>query len=157
MKHWLFIFIVGLIFCVSGATAFENDAPLEDPLLESRARTLAKEIRCLVCQNQSIFDSDADLAKDLRQIVRERITEGDDDRAVTEFLVSRYGDFVLLKPPVKTKTYVLWFGPAVILFIAGLGVLRFLRNLPGKGTGPEALSSAERKRVTDLTSDREVD
>ena len=126
-------------------------------MLESRARDLARQIRCLVCQNQSIFDSDADLAKDLRQVVRERITLGESDLAVTDYLVARYGDFVLLKPPIKPKTYLLWFGPALIMLFAGIGVLRFLRRTGAKGRHLEALSSAERKRVEHLISGEEVD
>ena len=144
-------------FFVPGAIAFENDAPLDDPVLESRARDLARQIRCLVCQNQSIFDSDADLAKDLRQVVRERITLGESDLAVTDYLVARYGDFVLLKPPIKPKTYLLWFGPALIMLFAGIGVVRFLRRTGAKGRHLEALSSAERKRVEHLISGEEVD
>ncbi|HIA21668.1 MAG TPA: cytochrome c-type biogenesis protein CcmH [Alphaproteobacteria bacterium] len=140
-----------------GAIAFENDAPLDDPVLESRARDLARQIRCLVCQNQSIFDSDADLAKDLRQIVRERIILGESDLAVTDYLVARYGDFVLLKPPIKPKTYLLWFGPALIMLFAGIGVVRFLKRTGAKGRHPEALSTSERKRVEHLISGEEVD
>ena len=101
MKCWFITVLMVVPFFLPGAIAFENDAPLDDPVLESRARDLARQIRCLVCQYQSIFDSDADLAKDLRQVVRERIILGESDLAVTDYLVARYGDFVLLKPPIK--------------------------------------------------------
>ena len=157
MKCWFITVLMVVPFFLPGAIAFENDAPLDDPVLESRARDLARQIRCLVCQNQSIFDSDADLAKDLRQIVRERIILGESDLAVTDYLVARYGDFVLLKPPIKPKTYLLWFGPALIMLFAGIGVVRFLRRTGAKGRHLEALSSAERKRVKHLISGEEVD
>ena len=157
MKCWFITVLMVVPFFLAGAIAFENDAPLEDPVLESRARDLARQIRCLVCQNQSIFDSDADLAKDLRQVVRERIILGESDLAVTDYLVARYGDFVLLKPPIKPKTYLLWFGPALIMLFAGIGVVRFLRRTGAKGRHLEALSSAERKRVEHLISGEEVD
>ena len=157
MKCWFITVLMVVPLFLPGAIAFENDAPLDDPVLESRARDLARQIRCLVCQNQSIFDSDADLAKDLRQVVRERITLGESDLAVTDYLVARYGDFVLLKPPIKPKTYLLWFGPALIMLFAGIGVVRFLRRTGAKGRHLEAPSSAERKRVEHLISGEEVD
>ena len=157
MKHWFIGVLLSVTIAIPEAVSFENDAPLDDPALEARARELAKHIRCLVCQNQSIFDSDADLAKDLRQIVRERIMSGESDRAITGYLVERYGDFVLLRPPVKPKTYLLWFGPAIIIFFAGAGVVRFLRRTGASGGRPEALNSAERRQVKSLISDEEVD
>ena len=157
MKCWFITVLMVVPFFLPGAIAFENDAPLDDPVLESRARDLARQIRCLVCQNQSIFDSDADLAKDLRQVVRERIILGESDLAVTDYLVARYGDFVLLKPPIKPKTYLLWFGPALIMLFAGIGVVRFLKRTGTKGRHPEALSTSERKRVEHLISGEEVD
>ena len=157
MKCWFITVLMVVPLFLPGAIAFENDAPLDDPVLESRARDLARQIRCLVCQNQSIFDSDADLAKDLRQIVRERIILGESDLAVTDYLVARYGDFVLLKPPIKPKTYLLWFGPALIMLFGGIGVVRFLKRTGAKGRHPEALSTSERKRVEHLISGEEVD
>tara|TARA_B100000586_G_C19895351_1_gene336756 strand:+ start:111 stop:587 length:477 start_codon:yes stop_codon:yes gene_type:complete len=158
MKSWLAGAFVVATLLVTGAMAFENDAPLDDPLLEERARDLAKQIRCLVCQNQSIFDSDAELAKDLRKIVRERIISGESDVAVTEYLVARYGDFVLLKPPVKPKTYLLWFGPVLIVLLSAIVVVRFLRRAGDTRRRPEKeLSSAERRRVEHLISGEEDD
>ena len=157
MKHWFIGVLLSVTIAIPEAVSFENDAPIDDPVLEARARELAKHIRCLVCQNQSIFDSDADLAKDLRKIVREKVMSGESDRAVTGYLAARYGDFVLLRPPIKPKTYLLWFGPAIILLFAGAGVVRFLRRTGGSNTGPEALSSTERRRVKSLISDEEVD
>ena len=101
---------------------------LDDPALEARARDLSTVIRCLVCQNQSIDESDAELAADLRVLVRERLTAGDSDQAVLDFLVDRYGDFVLLKPPFKPGTYVLYFGPAVFLILALVGAALYFRR-----------------------------
>ena len=101
---------------------------LDDPALEARARDLSTVIRCLVCQNQSIDDSDAELAADLRVIVRERLTAGDSDQAVLDYLVDRYGDFVLLRPPFKPETYVLYFGPAVFLILALAGGALYFRR-----------------------------
>ena len=101
---------------------------LDDPALEARARAISKELRCLVCQNQSIDDSNAGLAKDLRRLVRERLVEGDNDDAVKDYIVARYGDFVLLRPPFKAKTYALWLGPAVMLLLAGAGTAVYLRR-----------------------------
>ena len=158
MKIWLVGVFVVTTLLVTGAMAFENDAPLDDPLLEERARDLAKQIRCLVCQNQSIFDSDAELAKDLRKIVRERLVSGESNLAVTEYLVARYGDFVLLKPPVKPKTYLLWFGPVLIVLLSAIVVVRFLRRAGDTRRRPEKeLSSAERRRVEHLISGEEDD
>ena len=127
---------------------------LADPALEARARILAKEMRCLVCQNQSIDDSDADLAHDLRRIVRERIEAGDSDDAVRAFLTDRYGDFVLLRPPLKPETYLLWFGPAAILAVGALGAAIHL-NRRRKGASPRPLDASERERVARLIDEGE--
>jgi cytochrome c-type biogenesis protein CcmH len=109
------------------ATAFAigPDEMLKDPALEARARAIGQSLRCLVCQNQSIDDSDASLARDIRILVRERLTAGDSDQAVVAYIVSRYGDFVLLKPPVKPETWILWFGP--LLLLVGVGSLIVVR------------------------------
>ena len=118
---------------------------LADQALEARARHISTEIRCLVCQNQSIDDSDAPLAHDLRVLVRERLKAGDSDTAVREFIVGRYGDFVLLRPPMNARTLLLWFGPAGILLAAGLGLLLARRRsaLPG----PAPLTAEEEARL----------
>ena len=101
---------------------------LKDSSLEIRARAISKDLRCVVCQNQSIDDSDAELARDLRILVRDRILEGDSDQAVIDYVVSRYGDFVLLNPPVKGVTFVLWFGPIIIAFIGFVCLVLFFRR-----------------------------
>ena len=126
------------------AGAVDPSERLADPTLEARARTLGKSLRCLVCQNQSIDDSNADLAHDLRVLVRERLTAGDSDAQVLAFLQARYGDYVLLKPPVDPATWVLWFGPAAVLAV-GIGVLVVRRRaVPAT---PIPLSPEERARL----------
>src|SRR5262245_17813435 len=110
----LLVTLLGL-FCASYAGAVQPDEMLADPALEARARALSRELRCMVCQNQSIDDSEAPLARDLRLLVRERITAGDDDRRVLDFLVVRYGEFVLLQPRFEWRTALLWLTPLVAL------------------------------------------
>ncbi len=132
------------------ASAVEPAERLSDPKLEARARALSAELRCLVCQNQSIDDSDAELAKDLRVKVRERIQAGDTDSEVIEFLVARYGEFVLLRPRVTTQTILLWAAPALLLALAIWLVLR-MRAAPATGPMPaQPLSTDERARLNAL-------
>ncbi|MBI2584381.1 MAG: cytochrome c-type biogenesis protein CcmH [Rhodospirillales bacterium] len=131
---------------------------LKDPLLEKRAREISKGLRCLVCQNQSIDDSDADLAKDLRVIVRERLKAGDSDGDVVEFVVARYGDFVLLKPPFKGATLVLWIGPALIALGGIAAMIAYLRrnrrSAAGGGAAKAApLTADEQRRLAKLMKD----
>ena len=127
---------------------------LADPALEARARVLSQELRCLVCQNQSIDDSNADLAHDLRVLVRERLAAGDSDGQVLQYLTSRYGDYVLLKPPVKPATYLLWFGPPALLLLGGLALLLAYRRLRGTlATVPPPLSAAEQQRLERLLNE----
>jgi cytochrome c-type biogenesis protein CcmH len=128
----------------AAANAVQPDEVLADPALETRARDLSKRLRCLVCQNQSIDDSDADLARDLRILVRERLKAGDSDREVLAFLVARYGDFVLLEPPVKPETWLLWFGPLAVLTAAGLGLFAASRRRTRAAPAPAPLTAAER-------------
>ena len=137
-----------------GAWAIDPAEQLPDPALETRARTLSRELRCLVCQNESIDDSNADLARDLRRIVRERLVAGDSDGGVKQYLVARYGDFVLLEPPVKLKTYALWFGPAAVLVLGAFGVIAFFRRRRTLPTAPPPLSADEERRLAALL-DRE--
>lgn len=138
----------------SPVLAVEPDEVLKDPALESRARALSKELRCLVCQNQSIDDSNADLARDLRVVVRERLVAGDSDDQVMAYVTARYGDFVLLRPPIKPVTYVLWFGPAIV-FVVGLGgLVVFFRRRARAPVLAAPLSDDERRRLDRLLEDR---
>jgi cytochrome c-type biogenesis protein CcmH len=127
---------------------------LSDPALEARARALSAELRCMVCQNQSIDDSDAPLAADLRILVRERIVAGDTDAEVIDFLVARYGEFILLKPRVSWHTALLWAAPPVILVIAGLVAFAgYRKRRKGAAEMPAPLDATERKALERLVSD----
>ncbi len=141
--------VLSLLALAAGAV--EPGEMLDDPVLEERAREISKGLRCLVCQNQSIDESDAELARDLRLLVRQRLTAGDGNQQVIDYVVSRYGDFVLLMPPFKGATYVLWFGPAVI---AGLGILAvilfFRRRQRTPPAAPPPLSADEKRRLRAL-------
>ena len=135
------------------ALAVQPDEVLADPALEARARTLSKELRCMVCQNQSIDDSDAPLARDLRLLVRERLAAGDSDTKVIDFLTARYGEFVLLKPRFNAGTALLWLAPLIALIAGGLGVLFAVRRRRAGAESVEtepALTPEERGRVTEL-------
>ena len=157
------LFALALVFAwPPPAWAVNPDEVLSDPVMENRAREISRGLRCLVCQNQSIDDSDADLAKDLRIIVRERLTAGDSDAQVVDFMVSRYGDYVLLKPPFKLATLVLWLGPAAIAGGGLIAVLMFFRRRrAGESavqpaavlTRPPPLSDEENRRIEELLKD----
>lgn len=133
MMKRLLILLIGavLVFlALNGlAVAVEPDEKLDDPVLEERARVISQGLRCVVCQNQTIDDSSAPLARDLRLIIRERLVAGDNDEEVVAFVVNRYGDFVLLKPPFQGETYLLWFGPALILLGGGALVFYYYRRV----------------------------
>lgn len=137
-----------LLFAAIPSLAVEPSEMLSDPALEARAREISKGLRCLVCQNESIDDSGADLAHDLRVLVRERLKAGDSDQQVVDYLVKRYGDFVLLKPPVAPRTWLLWFGPAAILVIAGAGALVTARRR--SRVAPAPLTEEERRAIDRL-------
>jgi cytochrome c-type biogenesis protein CcmH len=149
----LVLFALLLLSTALPAGAVQPGEQLADPVLEARARTLSREIRCLVCQNESIDDSEADLAHDLRVIVRERILAGDNDEQVKAFLVARYGDFVLLKPPVKPSTLALWFGPFAVLALTAAGAGFYLRRRQVSEAAP--LDAAERAELDRLLSEEE--
>ena len=145
--------ILWLALAAGTGAAFSPDEPLVDSALEGRARALHAELRCLVCQGQSIADSNAGLAQDMRAIVRERIAAGESDAEVRDFLSERYGDYVLLEPPVKPETYALWFGPAAV-FLAGAGLVYTLLRRARAGSAPPApLSAEERRRLDALLDD----
>ena len=140
--------LVALSLLGGPTLAVQPDEILKDPALETRARSLSQELRCMVCQNQSIDDSDAPLAKDLRVLVRERLTAGDSDNQVIDFLVARYGEFVLLKPRFSPHTLLLWLAPFAALLIAAFGfVAARRRNAPA---GPERLTPDEEARINAL-------
>lgn len=140
---------------VPAAGAVDPREKLADPALEARARDISKGLRCVVCQNQSIDDSDATLARDLRLLVRERITAGDSNSQVIDYVVSRYGDFVLLKPPFKVATLALWAGPAIIVLFALFGAFAYFRRqrtIAATG-GVKELTDEERRRLDALLKD----
>lgn len=139
------------------AGAVQPDEMLDDPVLEERARDISANLRCLVCQNESIDDSNAELARDLRILVRERLKAGDSDEEVVSYIVDRYGDYVLLKPPFKPTTYVLWFGPAVLALLAvAAGVAYYRRRAHEAGSAEvAALSEEERRRLEALLKEEE--
>ena len=143
----------GLLGAPGGFAATGPDEVLADPAQEARARALSKQLRCLVCQNQSIDDSDAELAQDLRRVVREQIAAGESDAEIIGFLTARYGDFVLLKPPVKPATWGLWFGPFAVLALAAAGVVLYLGRRRRPGQAPAELSAAERARLAALLAE----
>lgn len=142
------------------AVAVQPDEMLEDPVLEERARDVSKELRCVVCQNENIDESNAELARDMRLLVRDRIVAGDSDQEVLDFMVARYGDYVLLNPPLKASTYALWFGPAVILLLAAGAGFLYYRNrtggVPAETVRPAELSPEERARLDALLRDSDT-
>ena len=150
--RYLIVFL-GLLTVSSPAYAVNPSEMLTDPLMESRAREISKGLRCVVCQNQSIDDSDATLARDLRVLVRERLIAGDSDHEIFEYVAARYGDFVLLKPPLRGVTLILWGGPLLFVVFALLAGVNFFsrqrRAVPGTREIAK-LNGSERTRLNDL-------
>lgn len=141
MKALVLIATLLVSFAAHAVTPQER---LADPILEARARIISSELRCLVCQNESIDESNADLAHDIRVLVRERLTAGDTNGQAIKAIVDRYGSFVLLKPPVEPATYILWYGPIALLGIGLIGVVIWLRGRkPALLTAPTPLSAEE--------------
>lgn len=136
------------------AAAAAQEAQLADPKLELRARDLSKEIRCVVCQSQSVADSDADIAREVRVLIREQIAAGKSDQDIRDYLVARYGDFVLFDPPFKAATYALWIGPFAVLLCAAIGVVVFFRRRAREAPRAGALNSDEQSRVARLLRDK---
>ena len=137
------------LFLSGAALAVEPDEILDDPALESRAREISKGLRCLVCRNESIDESNAELARDLRLLVRERLVEGDSDEEVVDFVVSRYGEYVLLNPKATGINLVLWVAGPVLL-LGGLGIAFAYLRRRGEGASPETLSDEEKARLSEL-------
>lgn len=143
------ILLAALVFALP-AQAVQPNERLADPALEARARELSRGLRCLVCRNESIDESNADLARDLRLLVRERLSKGDTDAQVTAFLVARYGDYVLLNPPLKSQTMILWFTPLAALALGGIGAAVFLRRRTRTLPAAAPLTAEEQARLDKL-------
>ena len=150
MRYLARLALLAALLAASAAHAVTPDEMLKDPALEARARTLSSELRCMVCQNQSIDDSEAPLAKDLRLLVRERLTQGDSDRQVLNFLVARYGEFVLLRPPFEWHTLLLWGLPPAVLIAGLIGLILAARRRPTLVAEPPALSGEEQQKLAGL-------
>lgn len=145
-----------ILLCVPlTVSAVEPDEVLDNPALETRARDLSAELRCLVCQNQSIDDSDAELAKDLRVLVRERLVAGDSDEQVMDFVVARYGEFVLLKPRFSMRTALLWVTPILVLLIGAFSFFVVARRSANAPAGAAPLSAEEEARITKILDERD--
>lgn len=145
--------LIGLLLSLAmpgAAPAVQPDEMLKDSALESRARDLSRELRCMVCQNQSIDDSEAPLARDLRLLVRERLTKGDSDQQVLSFLVSRYGEFVLLRPPLEWHTLLLWGLPPAALAAGTIGLFIMSRRRRSGAIEADPLSRDEEQRLSTL-------
>jgi cytochrome c-type biogenesis protein CcmH len=161
MRRLHVILVALTLLAVPQAFAVQPDEILNDPSLEARARGLSKELRCMVCQNQSIDDSDAPLARDLRILVRERLKEGDSDSQVVDFLVARYGEFVLLKPRLSLHTALLWLGPPTLLIGGAIALLFVARRRGRRGLTDAArpqggtLTAAEEMRLAQLVKSGE--
>ena len=136
------------------ALAVDPSEMLKDPALEARARDIGQALRCVVCQNQSIDDSAAEVARDMRRAVRERLSAGDSDSQVFDFMVARYGDYVLLKPPFKADTWLLWLGGPLVLLLAGAGLVLAARKRRLVEVTPAPLTAEERARVDSLLGAR---
>ena len=153
-RHATFTVLLGLCLLLLNAWplfAVESKEMLTDPALEARARNLSKELRCMVCQNQSIDDSEAPLAHDLRVLVRERLKAGDSDAQVVNFLVARYGEFLLLRPPLTWHTAALWGLPPVVLLIGIVAIVVIVRRRRNAPIPPPAnLTAAEESRLSEL-------
>lgn len=152
IKSWLTLTITALLLAISvpfAAHAVQPDEILPDAAQEQRARSISAGLRCLVCQNQSIDDSDAPLARDLRLIVRERIKAGDSDGAVVDYVVARYGDYVLLKPPFNRSTLILWVSP-VLLLLGGIWLGRKVMRPGGSIEAAVPLNDEEQARLAQI-------
>ncbi len=150
MRRLAMIAVLLALFAPTAAFAVEPDEILKDPVLEARARNLSSELRCLVCQNQSIDDSAAPLARDLRLLVRERLEKGDSDKQVLNFLVARYGEFVLLKPRFEMQNLLLWGLPPFALVAGMIALFLSARRRRSVNLQAQALSPSEQQRIATL-------
>lgn len=163
MKRWLRAVVaavalgaLGALGAIGGAWADEAKPLAEDPVLEARLIAISEELRCLVCQNESLAGSRADLANDLRREIRDLIQQGKSDKEIMDFMVGRYGDFVRYRPPVKPTTWLLWAGPFVFLAVGVAALIGFLRKR-GRQTVARPLTDADRRRAEDLLAATEED
>jgi cytochrome c-type biogenesis protein CcmH len=154
MRRFAFMISILVLLAPGAARAVTPDEMLKDPALEARARVLSQELRCLVCQNQSIDDSAAPLAHDLRVLVRKRLKAGDSNRQVLDFLVTRYGEFVLLKPRFELHTLLLWGLPPLALVGGIAGLFLAMRRRKTQEVESSALSAAEQRRLATLVEPR---
>lgn len=145
--------LLSLTMLIAHAMALEPEERLDDPALEDRARALSANLRCVVCQNQSIDESNAGIAQDMRRLVRQRLVAGDSDAEVRQYLVDRYGDYVLLRPPVSGQTLILWGTPAVLIVLGMLTLLIIARNR-SRAHAASPLSDDERKRLAKLLASK---
>ena len=150
MRRLALVVLLFTLASTGAALAVQPDEMLKDPALEARARSLSSELRCLVCQNQSIDDSEAPLARDLRLLVRERLTQGDSDKQVLDFLVSRYGQFVLLRPRLEMETVLLWGLPPAALIAGAIGLFATLRRRNKAIVEATPLNDDEQRRLSAL-------
>jgi cytochrome c-type biogenesis protein CcmH len=149
----LFLLLVAML--ASPAFAVEPSEMLADPVKEARARALSKGLRCLVCRNQNIDDSNSGLARDLRVLLRERLMAGDTDAEAVQYLVDRYGDYVLLKPPLTLSTTLLWFGPALLILFGAGGYYLWWRKQPKTSAPAPKLTDSDRALLNDILSQKD--
>lgn len=153
MRAFVLAFAFAAFWVTGAAHAVQPNEMLADPKLEARARALSAELRCMVCQNESIDDSDASLAHDIRVLIRDRLAKGESEDAIKAFLVSRYGEFILLKPPLQRDTLLLWGAPPLLLIGGAAFLAAAMRRKSRAGLAPAALTSAEEQRVAALLDD----
>ncbi|MEM5502381.1 cytochrome c-type biogenesis protein [Ahrensia kielensis] len=147
--------VLALLLSAAPAFAVNPDEILGNPQLEQRARDISANLRCLVCQNQSIDDSDAELARDLRVIVRERLVSGDTDAQVMDYVVDRYGEFVLLRPAFSARNILLWGTPIFVLILGGVAAFAYSRRYSSSASGPVSLTHEEEERLNKLLDDED--
>jgi len=150
------VLILLAVLLAAPALAVTPQEKLANPALEARAEEIGNHLRCLVCQNESIEESNADLAHDIRVLLRQRLLAGDSDQQAIQYIVARYGQFVLLRPPVEPATYVLWYGPAALLALAALGTVIWLRRRTRAAAPAAPLTDAEQQRLADLLRETET-
>lgn len=147
-----------IAICMFGAVAWaqEPDGSIDPEIVDTRTEAISKTLRCVVCQNQSIYDSNAPLAEDMRRLVRKRVEAGDSDNQVRDYLRDRYGDYVLMTPPLQMNTILLWAGPLLLFVFGGFWFLRRLRAAPRPETGPQELTAEDRARVAAALADKDA-